>query len=128
MDSKSADFCAAGKTIVGATCYPFIENTVDLRYDLKFEFEIVEAVFEKAVVVLSLLENVRKQVIEGIVYSLPVSFSSATVSGIGPCLGILTSKTLNQLETNNTTENNIISLEAYIIVGYTKIDRNLKTS
>ena len=30
MDSKSADFFAAGKTIVGATCHPFIGNTMDL--------------------------------------------------------------------------------------------------
>ena len=33
---------------------------------------------------------------------------------------ILTSKTLSQLETENTTGDNIISLEADIIVGYTK--------
>ena len=48
-----------------------------------FELEIVEAVFEKDVVVLSLLETVRKQIIEEIVYTLPASFSSATVSCIG---------------------------------------------
>ena len=50
MDSESADFCAAGKTIVADTCHSFIENTMDLRYDLKFKLEVVESVFEKNVV------------------------------------------------------------------------------
>ena len=77
---------------------------MDLRYDLKFELKIVESVFEKDVAVLSLLETVRKQVIEEIEFYV----SSVTVSGIGGCMDILTSETFTKLEKVNTTSDNII--------------------
>ena len=122
IDGDAIDFCATGKTIVGDVCRPVIENTVDLRYGLTFGLRIIESASEKDITVLRLLETVRQQVIEQIQFDVydGLQFTSVTVSGIGPCVDILTNENFTKLETINTTDDYFILVEADIIVDYTK--------
>ena len=49
LERASADFCATDKSIARETCQPVLENTVDLRYDLKCELDIVELLIDESI-------------------------------------------------------------------------------
>ena len=81
---EPVDFCASGKAMVGDTCQPVIENTIDLRYDLKFELNIVESMIERNMTLLTLMKSVQQQIIGPIRFSISdgVHFTSVAVSGV----------------------------------------------
>ena len=123
-ERDSAEFCAAGKTMVGETCQPVLENTVNLRYDLKFELDIVELLeIDKNISMMTLLESVRQQITSLISYRIPdgVYFTSVVVSGFGPCVDKLTGEKITVQEKMNTTNDvyPMMLLEADIVVEYT---------